>query len=124
MTLLTTIIAAVTVTVIWYAKLHSNLQNTLRLGTLSLIYWGASLMWSVDAVSEYIKCGAEYFKPSAAQMLNDTYLGLTATALGLVIWLVILLTNDPDGVIKSAIMHNNKKNQSESIKNKSSKSIG
>ena len=36
-------------------------------------------------------------------MLNDLFLGLSVVALGLVIWLVILLVSDPKGVIKEAL---------------------
>jgi hypothetical protein len=36
-------------------------------------------------------------------MLNDFYLGLSVVALGLVIWLVILLITDPKGVVKKAL---------------------
>ncbi len=101
MTLLITIFAAVISTVLWYAI---DSTNKIKLGTLSLMYWGASLMWLVDAVFEYIEMGAEFFTPVPADMLNDTYLGISVTAFGLVIWLVILLINDPKGVIKRAIL--------------------
>ena len=33
-------------------------------------------------------------------MLNDLFLGLSVDALGLVIWLVSVLTKDPDGVVR------------------------
>lgn len=101
MTLLITIFAAVISTVLWYAI---DSTNKIKLGTLSLMYWGASLMWLVDAIFEYIEMGAEFFTPVPADMLNDTYLGISVTVLGLVIWLVILLINDPKGVIKRAIL--------------------
>ncbi len=101
MTLLITVFAAVISTVLWYAI---DSTNKIKLGTLSLMYWGASLMWLVDAIFEYIEMGAEFFTPVPADMLNDTYLGISVTVLGLVIWLVILLINDPKGVIKRAIL--------------------
>ena len=47
--------------------------------------------------------GAEYFTPSPADMLNDLYLGLSVAALGLVIWVIILLAKDPKGVIKASL---------------------
>lgn len=100
MTLLITVFAAVAATVVWYVRPNSKL----RLGVLSLMYWGASLMWLVDAVAEYIELGAEYFTPAAADMLNDAYLGLSVTALGLVIWLVILLVKDPSGRVRNALL--------------------
>ena len=36
-------------------------------------------------------------------MLNDFYLGLSVVALGLIIWLIILLVKDPKGVVKAAL---------------------
>lgn len=99
MTLLITVFAAVISTVIWYVT-----DSDMKLGTLSLMYWGASLMWLVDAVAEYIETGAAYFTPAAADMLNDAYLGLSVAALGLVIWLVILLIKDPKGKIRKALI--------------------
>lgn len=99
MTLLITVFAAIISTVVWYAS-----DSNMKLGTLSLMYWGASLMWLVDAVSKYIEIGAEYFTPAAADMLNDSYLGLSVVALGLVIWLVIVLVKDPKGKIRKILV--------------------
>ena len=67
------------------------------------MYWGASLMWLVDAIFEYAELKAAYFTPDPADMLNDLFLGLSVVALGLIIWLVILLIKDPKGVIKNAL---------------------
>lgn len=103
MTLLITVFAAVISTIVWYVRTESNM----KIGILSLMYWGASLMWLVDAIREYIEIGAEYFSPAPADMLNDTYLGLSVVALGLVIWLIILLIKDPNGRIKSALTRKN-----------------
>ena len=97
MTLLTTVFAAIISTVLWY---KSAPDNSMRLGTLSLIYWGASLMWLGDAIFEYAELQAEYFSPAATDMLNDFYLGLSAVALGLIAWLVTLLLQDPRRVLK------------------------
>ncbi len=100
MTLLTTIFAAIICTVIWYKGAP---KSEMKVGSLCLIYWGASLMWLVDAISEYVEIGAEYFTPAPSDMLNDLYLGLSVVALGLIIWLVILLVKDPKGVVKAAL---------------------
>ncbi len=100
MTLLTTVFAAIICTVIWYATAP---KNDMKIGTLCLIYWGASLMWFVDAVFEYAELSNAYFAPDPAAMLNDFYLGLTAVALGLLIWLAILLVKDPRGVVRLAL---------------------
>jgi hypothetical protein len=75
----------------------------MKTGVLCLMYWGASLMWLVDAVVEYFELGAEYFTPAASDMLNDAYLGLSVVALGLVIWLVVLLVKDPNGRVRDAL---------------------
>lgn len=96
MTLLITVLAASVATICWY-----NIKAERKLGTLALIYWGASLMWLVDAVAEYIEVGADYFDQAPAKMLNDSYLGLTVVALGLVIWIAVLLIKDPAGKFKA-----------------------
>ncbi len=101
MTLLTAVFAAIICTVLWYRNAP---KSEMRLGTLALMFWGASLMWLVDAIFEYASLGAEYFTPEPGDMLNDLFLGLSAVALGLVIWLVILLVKDPRGVVKSALL--------------------
>ena len=99
MTLLVTAFAAIISTIVWYT--HS--ESKMRLGILSLMYWGATLMWLVDAVVEYTKVGAAYFTPEAAEMLNDAYLGFSVVALGLIIWLIIVLIKDPKNTIKKAL---------------------
>ena len=104
MTLLTTVFAAIICTVIWYKKEEAR---TLKVGTLCLMYWGASLMWLIDAVFEYAELGAESFVPAPLDMLNDFYLGLSVVALGLIIWLVIIFVRDPKGVVKN-ILHANR----------------
>ncbi|MBQ8077979.1 MAG: hypothetical protein IJ235_06325 [Eubacterium sp.] len=97
MTLLITIIAAAVATVVWYTN---EQRDTYKLGTLSLIYWGASLMWLMDFVFEYAELKADYFVQEFADILNDSLLGLAVVTLGLVAWIVILLIKDPKGVFK------------------------
>lgn len=104
MTLLTTLFAALICTVIWYKSMP---ENEMRIGMLCLIYWGAFLMWLTDAVFEYKELHAAYFTPGPADMLNDLYLGLSAVALGLMIWLAALLIKDPKGIIKSMLIKKN-----------------
>ena len=101
MTLLTAVFAAVISTAIWYKNAP---KNEMMLGVLSFIYWGASLMWLIDAIVEYRELGAEYFTPAPKEILNDLFLGLSAVALGLVIWIVILLIRDPKGALKEALL--------------------
>ena len=97
MTLLITIFAAIIATVVWYVN---DKRDTYRLGTLSLIYWGASLMWLMDFVFEYAELKADYFVQDFADILNDSLLGLAVVALGLIAWIIILLIKDPKGVFR------------------------
>ncbi|MBQ7584305.1 MAG: hypothetical protein IJT24_06805 [Lachnospiraceae bacterium] len=99
MTLLITVFAAVFVTAKWYVRKDDSMQ----LGILCFLYWGASIMWLVDAIFEYAELGADYFSPAPADMLNDAFLGISVVALGLVIWLVRLLITDPRGSVRSAL---------------------
>ncbi|MBQ3471648.1 MAG: hypothetical protein IJH17_04700 [Clostridia bacterium] len=103
MTLLITAFAAIISTTLWYNHSESNMN----LGVLSLMFWGATLMWLVDAVVEYSKIGAEYFTPQAADMLNDAYLGFSVVALGLIIWLIIVLVKDPKNTIRKVLAKKN-----------------
>ncbi|MDE6834883.1 MAG: hypothetical protein K2J39_11670 [Ruminococcus sp.] len=97
MTLLITIFSAFIVTFIWYTN---EKARKLKIGGLCLTFWGASLMWLVDAVVEYLENGAEYFQPDIQDMLNDTFLGFSVVALALVVWLVLLLIKDPNKIFK------------------------
>lgn len=105
MTLLTSVFAAIICTVLWY---RSDTKNNMILHIPCFMFWGASLMWLADAIFEYAELGAEYFTPAPLDMLNDFYLGLSVVALGLIIWLVILLIKDPKGRVKAALFKNNK----------------
>ena len=100
MTLLITILAAVVCTLIWYT---SPKARKLKTGVLLYMFWGASLMWLVDAAVGYLEDGAGYFLPSAAELVNDTFLGLSTVVLALVVWIVIVLEKDPEHTIRSII---------------------
>lgn len=97
MTLLITVFAAIFSTILWYVNEKARF---IKIGILCYEFWGASLMWFVDAVYEYLEFREAYFSPSRQDMLNDTFLGLSVIALGLIIWLIILLLKDPKHVIK------------------------
>lgn len=99
MTLLITVFAAVIATVLWYNRKNDDM----RLGILLFMYWGASIMWLVDAIFEYAELQAEYFNPALEDMINDAFLGFAVVALGLVIWVVKLLITDPKGSVKAAL---------------------
>ena len=102
MTLLICTAAAVAVTLVWYL---SERARKLHIGTLALMFWGASLMWLVDAVIEFLEMGADYFQPAVEDMRNDAFLGAAVVALGLVIWLVIVMVRDPLGTVRAAVSH-------------------
>lgn len=104
MTLLITFFAAIITTIIWY---NTAGKSNMRVGTLALMYWGASIMWFVDAIFEYIELRDEFFSPAASDMINDAFLGFCVVALGLMIWLVILLVKDPKGVVRASLAKKN-----------------
>lgn len=101
MTLLVTVFAAIFCTAIWYKGAPESEMNV---GPLCWMYWGASIMWFIDAIFEYAELGAKYFTPAPLDMLNDFYLGLSVVALGLIIWMIILLIKDPKGVVKGMLL--------------------
>lgn len=103
MTLLITLISAVCATAVWY--FNSN-RDKYKLGTLSLMYWGAGLMWFVDFVFEYAELKADYFVQEFTDILNDTLLGITVVVLGMIIWLAILIIKDPNKVIEKKLTKN------------------
>lgn len=98
MTLLIALTAAVIATAIWYAN---PTARKMKVGLLCYMYWGASLMWMVDAVAEYIELRAEYFRPALEDMINDAFLGFSVVVLALVIWMVYVLIKDPMETIKN-----------------------
>ena len=103
MTLLITVFAAIISTVIWYKNAP---KSEMKVGILCWLFWGASIMWFVDAIFEYAELGAKYFTPALSDMANDMFLGLSVVALGLIIWLVVLLIKDPKDVIKAKLFKN------------------
>ena len=99
MTLLITVVAAVITTALWYNRKNNDMQ----LHVLMFMFWGASLMWLVDAIFEYAELRAEYFTHALDDMINDTFLGFSVVALALVIWIVFVLIKDPKGVIRKSL---------------------
>ena len=99
MTLLICVFAAIIATVKWYQRK----DDSMMLGVPCVLFWGASLMWLGDAIFEYAELGVEYFQPAAEDMLNDAFLGFSVVALGLILWLVILLIKDPKGIVKASL---------------------
>lgn len=97
MTLLIAMIAAIVSTIVWYT---SEKARNLKVGVLCYMYWGASIMWMVDAIAEYVELRAEYFQPALNDMINDIFLGLSVVVLAMVIWIAYVLVKDPQGVIR------------------------
>jgi hypothetical protein len=96
MWLIMTSLAAVITTAIWYIKAP---DNKYKLGLLSLIYWGATLMWLVDHVMAYLTEGGAFIETD----LDATLLGLSVVILGLLVWEIALLVSDPKGVLKKVL---------------------
>lgn len=96
MTLLITLMAAIISSLLWYRQMVCHGKDSMKFSTLCYMFWGASLMWLVDAIFEYAELGADYFTPALSDMINDAFLGTSAVALGLVIWLARLLWSAKD----------------------------
>lgn len=96
MWLILTALAAIIMTVIWYVKAP---EDKYKLGLLSLIFWGATLMWLVDHVMAYLTEGGEFFEIN----LDATLLGVAVIILALFIWVIVLLVSDPKGVLKRVL---------------------
>lgn len=96
MWLLVTALAAVVSTALWH---RSACGDKYKLGFLSLIYWGATLMWLVDQVMAVAQGGGQFLEIDA----NATGLALSVLVLGLFIWLVRLVAGDPKRVLRSIV---------------------
>ena len=96
MWLIMTALAAIITTAIWYANAP---DDKYKLGLLSLIYWGATLMWLADHVMAYLMEGGEFFEIN----LDATMLGLSVLILGLLVWEITLLISDPKGTLKKVL---------------------
>jgi len=88
-----TALAAVVTTIIWYIKAP---EDKYKLGFLSLIFWGATVMWFVDHLMAYLAEREELFEIN----LDATMLGLVVIIVALIVWKIALLLGDPKGVFK------------------------
>ncbi len=91
-----TAFAAVTATIVWYVNAP---EDKYKLGLLSFIFWGATLMWFVDHVMAYLTEGGEFFEIT----LDAALLGVSVILLGLLAWIIALLISDPKGVFSKLI---------------------
>ena len=96
MWLLVTALAALVTSLLWYLGAP---RDRYKLGFLSLIYWGATLMWLVDHVMAYTQEGGPFFEVSA----DGITLGLCVLALGLIVWLVRLFAGDSRRVLRAVL---------------------
>jgi NADH:ubiquinone oxidoreductase subunit 6 (subunit J) len=104
MYLIITALAAVITTVVWYKK---RADDKHRLGTLCLMYWGATMMWLVDCIAVIIAGEEEIIDTS----LDATLLGVSVVVLGLIIWFVIrFIKYYKNKTQKTATLHKSSKN--------------
>ena len=96
MFLILTALAAVVATVVWYVK---QPDDKYKLGVLSLIFWGATVMWLVDHIMAFASEGGEFFEIST----DATMLGVAVIVLGLMAWAITLVISDPRGVLKKVL---------------------
>ena len=89
MWLITTMIAAIAVTAIWYVK-----PKIYKLEILSLMLWGTSIMILVDHIIGY--SGGEFIELETDGLItNGTLLGIVMLIPILIIWEIILITSKP-----------------------------
>ena len=79
MCLILTFLAAVFTSIICFS--HPQFIQQFQLHKLALMYWGATLMWSIDGVFQLLE-GEAFFDLS----LNDTFLGIVVIICGVVLW--------------------------------------
>jgi hypothetical protein len=88
MWLILTSLAAIITTVIWWKRAP---DSKYKLGTLSLMFWGATLMWFVDHVMAYLAGDGAFFEIN----LNATLLGISVIFLALLAWFIVVLAGKP-----------------------------
>jgi len=96
MFLILTALAAIIATVIWYVK---SPDDKYKLGVLSLMFWGATIMWLVDHIMAFASEGGAFFEIST----DATMLGVAVVVLALMAWVITLVISDPKGVLKKVL---------------------
>ena len=91
MTLIITAVAAIIATVIRFLK--PELAVKAHIGFLALMYWGASLMWSVDGFAAVAEGEAFVELADTTAMADDALLGLCVVLLGLAVWGIVFIVN-------------------------------
>jgi hypothetical protein len=92
MWIISTSIAAIITTAIWYIK---DPQGKYKLNTLSLMLWGATLMMFIDGMMGFRSEGS-FLDLS----LTPTILAIIVVIAALTAWEVVLFITDPQGVFK------------------------
>lgn len=100
MTLVITLLAAAIATIAWYA---AGPKSTMKIGALTLMYWGAGLMWVVDGIACLAEGEAFIEIADTAAMLDDAILGGVVVVAGLVAWAIYLLIKDPKGTLRYSL---------------------
>ncbi|MDR1791261.1 MAG: hypothetical protein LBR20_06375 [Propionibacteriaceae bacterium] len=88
MTLIITAFAALFVGVLRLAKPGTA---AIHLGVLALMYLGAALMWCVDGLNALFHGEPFVDLTDGTVIFDDTMLGLSVLALGLIIWSIYIL---------------------------------
>jgi len=89
MWLITTLIAAIVVTAIWFVK-----PKIYKLDILSLMLWGTSIMILVDHILGYE--GGEFIELETEGMITSgTLLGIVMLIPIFVLWEILLITSKP-----------------------------
>jgi predicted secreted protein len=92
MWIISTSIAAIITTAIWYIK---DPQRKYKLNTLSLMLWGATLMMFVDGMVGFRSEGS-FLDIS----LTPTMLAVILVIVAFIAWEIVLFITDPQGVFK------------------------
>ena len=90
-------LAATIVTAIWYLR-----DDIHKLGFLSLILWGTTIMVFIDHIMGYLSEGGEFIEMTP----NATLLGIVLLIVAMILWEIILIFEDPKGKIKALLQRN------------------
>ena len=82
MCLILTCLSAICTSIICFS--HPRFIEQCQLHKLALMYWGATLMWSIDGIFR-LREGEAFFDIS----LNDTLLGIIVVICGVIVWRLI-----------------------------------
>ena len=89
MWLITTLIAAICVTLVWYVA-----PRVYKLNLLSLMLWGASLMILVDHILDYDD--GSFFEMETEGFINNSILlGIVMIIPVFIIWILVLIIKKP-----------------------------